>query len=104
MVRLILEMAGHQVEAHHGRAALECLRDGGRVDLVITDVMMPLMSGSELIDQLRTSPATSRLPILVLSGSPHRVENAEEIMRKPFEPAELRNNAAALLAQPSSLP
>lgn len=100
MVRLILEMAGHQViEAHHGRAALEWLRNGGRIDLVITDVMMPVMSGSQLIDELRSRPDTSRLPIIVLSGSPHSVEKADEVMRKLFEPAQLRNNAATLLAK-----
>ena len=100
MVRLILEIGGHEViEAHHGRAAFEWLRNGGRVDLVITDVMMPVMSGSQLIDQLRSSPDTSRLPIMVLSGSPHNVENADEVMHKPFEPEQLRRNAATLLAK-----
>lgn len=99
LVRLILEMGGHQVvEAHHGRAALERLGKEP-VDLIITDVMMPVMSGSQLIDQVRSNPGTARLPIMVLSASPHSVENADHVMRKPFEPAELRENAANLLRQ-----
>ena len=99
MVRLILELAGHTVvEAHHGKAALERLRDT-EVDLLITDVMMPVMSGSQLIDHLRSQPAPDRLPIMVLSASPHDVKNADLVMRKPFSPADLRAHAATLLAR-----
>ena len=97
MVRLILELAGHQVtEAHHGRAALERLAEND-VDLVLTDVMMPVMRGSELVDRLRADERTARLPILVLSASPHNVENADMVMRKPFDPTELRRNVTTLL-------
>lgn len=97
MVRLILELAGHQViEAHHGRAALERLRED-QVDLVITDVMMPVMGGGEFIDTLRADGATTRLPIIVLSASPHDVENADLVMRKPFKPSDLREETAAML-------
>lgn len=98
MVRLILELAGHTVvEAHHGRAALERLRDTD-VDLVITDVMMPVMSGSQLIDELRSGKVAEGVPIMVLSASPHEVDNADHVMRKPFNPGDLRANADALLS------
>ena len=96
MVRLILELEGHQVhEAHHGRAALERLAEV-EVDLVITDVMMPIMSGSDLIDRLRAEERTARIPIMVLSASPHHVANANRVMHKPFEPSELRDNVKDL--------
>lgn len=97
MVRLILELAGHAVvEAHHGAAALQRL-DEERFDLVITDVMMPVMNGTELVDRLRDDPARSALPIMVLSASPHSVERADRVMRKPFAPADLRRITAELL-------
>lgn len=97
MVRLILELAGHDVvEAHHGAAALERLKED-RVDLLITDVMMPVMDGHQLIDQVRGDPERSQLPIIVLSASPHNVELANQVMRKPFMPADLRQAAAELL-------
>jgi len=97
IVRLILELAGHEVvEAHHGAAALQRLAEQ-RVDLLITDVMMPVMSGSELIDRLRADPEHAKLPILVLSASPHAVDRADHVMRKPFEPTHLRRVAANLL-------
>ena len=100
MVRLILELDGHQVhEAHHGRAALERLAEI-EVDLVITDVMMPIMSGNALIDRLRAEKSTAELPIIVLSASPHHVANANRVMHKPFEPRDLRNNVKALVTAP----
>lgn len=98
MVRLVLELAGHDVvEAHHGAAALQRLGED-RVDLLITDVMMPVMSGTELIDRLRADPESANLPIIVLSASPHSVDRADRVMRKPFAPADLRQTAAALLS------
>jgi CheY-like chemotaxis protein len=97
MVRLIFELAGHKVvEAHHGSAALERLREEP-VDLLVTDVMMPVMSGSELIDQLRADPERANLPIIVLSASPHSVDKADHVMHKPFSPAHLREVANDLL-------
>jgi CheY-like chemotaxis protein len=102
MVRLILELAGHSVvEAHHGKIALQRLQEI-QVDLIITDVMMPMMSGSELINHLRADPDRSGLPIMVLSASPHEIDNADHVMRKPFEPAELRQAVATLLSSDAS--
>ncbi|WP_151030206.1 response regulator, partial [Citrobacter cronae] len=53
-----LEDEGYQVEkASNGRKALEALkggREGGHVQLVITDYMMPVMSGVELVRAIRT--------------------------------------------------
>ena len=102
MVRLILQLAGHDVvEAHHGAAALQRLQEE-RVDLMITDVMMPVMNGAELVDRIRDDAERAKLPIIVLSASPHTVERADRVMRKPFEPADLRHIAAQLLAANAS--
>lgn len=97
MLRLILELEGnHVVEAHHGAVALQRLREVP-VDLMITDVMMPVMSGTELIDRVRAEPECANLPIVVLSASPHNVERANYVMRKPFAPTELRRIVTSLL-------
>lgn len=63
-----LQERGFGVEtAANGKEALEVL---GRVvpDLVVTDMQMPLMSGSELITVLKSKPETSGVPIIVITG------------------------------------
>src|SRR5579871_1844759 len=63
-----LQERGFGVEtAANGIEALEVL---GRVlpDLVVTDMQMPQMSGSELITVLKSKPQTSKVPIIVITG------------------------------------
>ena len=63
-----LQERGFGVEtAANGIEALEVL---GRIlpDLVVTDMQMPLMSGSELITALKSKPETSGIPIIVITG------------------------------------
>ncbi len=102
MLRLILEAAGYEVtEAHHGAAALRHLKEDSLPDLVVTDMMMPVMDGRELILHLRSDPRTARLRILVVSGNPDAREvgrNADAVMGKPFLPAVFRATVESLLA------
>lgn len=87
LVRVTLEGAGYNVvEAHHGAAALERAQDSPP-DLVVTDLMMPVMSGRELIDRLRANPKTASIPILILSANGTlRVGDADAALGKPFDP------------------
>jgi CheY-like chemotaxis protein len=62
--------------------------------------MMPVMNGAELIERLRRDPATSAIPIVLVSSSPgaqQRAEAADAFIRKPFDPAVLVEQAAELL-------
>jgi CheY-like chemotaxis protein len=72
LIRRILEGAGHDVvEAGHGAAGMKAVRRSPP-DLVVTDLMMPVMSGSELIVLLRSDPETAAIPILVVSADARR--------------------------------
>jgi CheY-like chemotaxis protein len=63
-----LEERGFAVEsATNGREALELL-DRISPDLIITDMQMPLMGGSELISALRSRPATANVPIVIVAN------------------------------------
>lgn len=63
-----IEGAGYEVvEAHNGAVALARMV-GFRPDLVVTDLMMPVMGGAELIARLRSDPETSSIPIMVVSA------------------------------------
>ena len=64
-----LEDEGYLVEkASNGSKALEALKEK-RVQLVITDYMMPVLNGEELVRAMRDDPALSELPVILMSGA-----------------------------------
>ncbi len=69
-----LRYEGHEViEARSGEAALAVLdhvsnAKGGAPDLLVLDLLMPRMSGLEVIQRLRKSPRWARLPVLVVTA------------------------------------
>ncbi|MGH2828074.1 MAG: ATPase domain-containing protein [Actinomycetota bacterium] len=80
--QLIFRRDGHEVRvANHGAAALERVKDE-RPDLVITDIMMPVMDGNGLIKSLRSDPETATIPILAVSANPSAVEGADAVLQK----------------------
>lgn len=97
LLRMAFEAAGHRVlQAHHGASALERLQES-RPDLIVTDVMMPVLDGPELIERLRSDPATDAIPILVLSSQPHSMAGADATLAKPFRPHEVLATGLALI-------
>jgi two-component system alkaline phosphatase synthesis response regulator PhoP len=67
LYRMLLESEGFEViEACHGAEAVALVKEG-RPDLVVTDVMMPVMDGRELIEWLRANEQTAGIPILAIS-------------------------------------
>jgi len=63
-----LEEQGFVVEAaSNGAEALEII-GRGKPDLIVTDMRMPKMSGSELITALKGNPETAQIPILVVTS------------------------------------
>lgn len=80
----------HVLVAHDGRQALDMARDE-RPDAVVTDHMMPRMSGLEFALELRKDAALSRVPVVLTSavppGNPDSVFT--EVFSKPFQLSEL---------------
>ncbi len=103
LVRVTLETAGHEVvEAVNGAVALEQATKSPP-DLVVTDLMMPVMSGRELIDRLRSDPQLAPIPILILSANGGlRVGDSDAALGKPFDPAELIENVRTLIGEGGS--
>lgn len=85
LLRFMLEGAGHRVvEAEHGRDALRVLGDHADVALVLTDLSMREMSGTELAQVLRTQ--RPELPVLLMSGflDARQETLGLPLLRKPF--------------------
>nr|WP_282600186.1 response regulator [Patulibacter sp. SYSU D01012] len=67
--RSILESAGYRVSvAADGRDALAIVDADEDVDLVVTDIEMPVMDGLALLETLRARPATRSLPVVIVSS------------------------------------
>ena len=82
-------------DADNGRSALSKIEEF-QPDLVITDVMMPVMDGIELLHTLKSNPSWSHIPVIVLSaraGEEARIEGyelgADDYLVKPFSVNEL---------------
>ncbi|MBA3736448.1 MAG: hybrid sensor histidine kinase/response regulator [Actinobacteria bacterium] len=98
LLRMVFESEGFEVvEAHHGAAALERVKEDPPPDLVVTDLMMPVMGGRELVERLRANPETARIPILVVSANASAVvPGADAALRKPFDRDALLDTARSL--------
>ena len=96
MVSFTLRGAGYEVvEAADGQQAMSAIA-ATKVDLVITDLNMPVMDGLTLIRKLRAIPAHRTLPILMLTNEADESKKAEGRAAgatgwivKPFNPDKL---------------
>lgn len=98
LIRSILEVDGHAViEAMHGGHALEIIGPDLLPDLVVTDLMMPVLNGAELIGRLQSEPRTSVIPIVVVSANSadalalQASGLVEAVVTKPFDATALVN-------------
>jgi CheY-like chemotaxis protein/nitrogen-specific signal transduction histidine kinase len=97
LLRVILERQGHEVvEAGHGAEALNRLADAP-VDMIITDLMMPVMDGRELVERLRADPATAEIPIMLASANPDVELAVDAMLVKPFPPRDVIASVEQLL-------
>jgi CheY-like chemotaxis protein len=99
MLREMLRDDGYDVAlAINGRLALDILRER-RVDLVITDLMMPVMDGAELAAAIRGDALMDGIPVLLMTSMPSRVPDDsglyDAVIRKPFTPEGLLAAMAA---------
>jgi CheY-like chemotaxis protein len=95
----MLEDLGHEaIQATTGSRALDMLKNGQRVDLLITDYAMPKMNGVELAEAARQ--ARPHLPILLTTGYgelPSRASDDIPRLSKPYQQNQLARAIAQLL-------
>ena len=104
MIKVVLGPAGHRVvEAGDGAEGLAKAK-AEPINLVITDLNMPVMNGIEMIRQLRQVPACTGVPILFLStesdeGMKQQAKSAGATgwITKPFKPDQLLAVVAKLI-------
>lgn len=97
MLEFILKRAGYDVNAvHNGRDAQAAIENLEPVDVIVLDLMLPYISGYQLISEIRDNPDWQHVPIVVLSGKvmEHDIVKALDLgandyITKPFRPEEL---------------
>ncbi len=97
IIQLKLESGPYAVElAHDGRSALERLSSGDRFDLVLLDIMMPHLSGLDVLAELRKLPGRERTPVIMLTAKGQDTDRtraaelgATDFLTKPFSPKKL---------------
>ena len=78
--RSIFEAAGYVVEtANDGAQGLTLLKEGMRVDAVVTDVQMPNMTGFQLTRAIKSDPALAEMPVIIVTSLERDEEKAEGI-------------------------
>jgi len=104
LLEVNFEMEGFVVlTAEDGEQGLAVAREA-LPDVVVSDVMMPKVSGLELVAALKADSATKRIPVILLSakaqGSDVRTgleAGADDYVTKPFEPLDLVDRVNAVL-------
>lgn len=98
-IAMILEDEGYIVElASDGRKAMESIANKAP-DMILLDVMMPNMSGTQVLKELQDNDETSSIPVIIMTAingmAGGRVLNGDnEIVEKPFEVHDLLNKIA----------
>ena len=85
----LLAAAGYEVGwASNGEDALNEIRKGGRPDLILLDMHMPVMTGAEFLDTRARDKQLQRVPVVVMSGQPVVFTRAAygvvDVIVKPF--------------------
>jgi DNA-binding response OmpR family regulator len=104
LLERLIRQAGYQVEVAANGEELIQKALAQRPALVLTDLEMPLVDGSEAIRRLRSDARTASVPMLLFSGRPDsaplaRAAGADEFIAKPFTNTDLLSRITAHLTK-----
>lgn len=105
LARALLEKIPVKVsDADDGPLALALIEAGNEFSLMILDLDMPSLGGHDVLVRLRSNPATAALPVIVLTGSEARGDEAalmdagaDDYIKKPIDPARFVARVRAML-------
>jgi DNA-binding response OmpR family regulator len=96
LTKTILSSRYEVESAENGIAALSLLQSGYLPDVIVSDIMMPGLGGSEFLEQIKNSGAFKDIPVIMLSSidkSEEKIKHinmgAHDYLEKPYNPAEL---------------
>ena len=106
LISIRLERLGHSINsADNGVAALDIAREI-TPDLILLDVMIPVLNGFQVLQRLKADPATAPIPVLMLTARGHERDivaglegGADDYIIKPFSFPELIARVSTALAR-----
>ena len=102
MIKMMLEYKGYMVTvSDRADMAQQALNNGG-VDLIIMDMLLSGVNGTDLCVDLKKNPSTSRIPVIMISAHPNAKEicleaGADEFISKPFDMSDILSKIDGLL-------
>jgi DNA-binding response OmpR family regulator len=104
IIKMKLEQGPFRVSlAYDGREAMDVLEQEHDLALVLLDLMMPRMSGLDVLEQMRSDARWAKLPCIILTAAGQEEQHrramelgASEFLTKPFSPKKLYGRAAEL--------
>ena len=108
IIKMKLEQGPFRVTlAYDGREALEALEHNDDIALVLLDLMMPHLSGLDVLAAMRANPKYADLPCIILTAAGQEQQHtramelgATDFLTKPFSPKRLYARAAELVGLP----
>lgn len=109
VVKKVIALSGadvsHCLEAANGKEALELLSKEW-VDVILTDIHMPVMDGMELLENLHADEMLSRVPVVLVTTEARKefIDRAAALgarahVRKPFQPETIKKVLEAILGE-----
>ncbi len=97
---------GEIYEASNGKEALEVL-DSNWVDLILSDIHMPVMNGIEFVKNLRKNEMYKDIPVILITTESNEERlneamalGAQGYIRKPFQPEQIREYLTGIMGEP----
>lgn len=102
IVAMVLQRAGYEtVTASGPLQAIEIVAVGGGFDLVVSDVIMPVMCGPELASQIRLISPSSNIMLMTGCASEGLLPRGFHFIGKPFSPTDLLRTVEGALQAPA---
>jgi two-component system, OmpR family, alkaline phosphatase synthesis response regulator PhoP len=109
IIKMKLEQGPFQVTlAYDGREALDALARNEDIALVLLDLMMPHLSGLDVLAAIRSNPKYADLPTIILTAAGQEQQHtsaiqlgANDFLTKPFSPKKLYARVAELVGLPA---
>ena len=102
MIKMMLEYKGYIVTVSDRADMAQQALNKGRVDLIIMDMLLSGVNGTDLCVDLKKNPSTSRIPVIMISAHPNAKEicleaGADEFISKPFDMNDILSKIDGLL-------